>query len=258
MLSKLFIHLRPIPIRERNSILFLEYGQIDVLNQAFALTDANGVRTQIPIGGLACLMLEPGTRITHAAISLAARVGCLITWVGEGGVRLYSAGQPGGARADRLLYQAKIALDEAARLRVVQEMYRRRFGKNEGSRSRRSRNEDPPGYAIYSTTGDLNCRELASDFSVRVQHQRRLKLDHGKQIVVLSHGFVYVGDVSIDGEWCKIANASNVRRWGTSKGLGELAANGPLKQSVLDPAGTVQAPMSSVVALIACEAAKWS
>jgi hypothetical protein len=33
-------------------------------------------------------------------------------WVGEAGVRLYSAGQPGGARADRLLYQAKLALDD--------------------------------------------------------------------------------------------------------------------------------------------------
>lgn len=29
--------------------------------------------------------------------------------IGEAGVRLYSAGQPGGARADRLLYQANLA-----------------------------------------------------------------------------------------------------------------------------------------------------
>ena len=49
-------------------------------------------------------------------------------WVGEAGVRLYSAGQPGGARADRLLYQARLALDDEARLNVVREMYRRRFG----------------------------------------------------------------------------------------------------------------------------------
>jgi CRISP-associated protein Cas1 len=41
---------------------------------------------------------------------------------------LYSAGQPGGARADRLLYQARLALDEDARLKVVKQMYRVRFG----------------------------------------------------------------------------------------------------------------------------------
>jgi CRISPR-associated protein Cas1 len=47
--------------------------------------------------------------------------------VGEAGVRLYASGQPGGARADRLLYQARCALDETARLNVVREMYRLRF-----------------------------------------------------------------------------------------------------------------------------------
>ena len=39
-------------------------------------------------GGLAGLMLEPGARISHAAVALAARCGTLITWVGEAGVRL--------------------------------------------------------------------------------------------------------------------------------------------------------------------------
>lgn len=84
--------------------------------------------TQIPVGGLAGLMLEPGARISHAAVLLAARTGTLITWVGEGGVRLYSAGQPGGARSDKLLWQAKLALDDAARLRVVRRMFEIRFG----------------------------------------------------------------------------------------------------------------------------------
>lgn len=83
---------------------------------------------QIPVGGLACLMLEPGVRISHAAVTLAARVGCLLVWVGEAGVRLYSAGQPGGARADRLLHQARLALDRDARLRVIRKMYDMRFG----------------------------------------------------------------------------------------------------------------------------------
>ena len=57
----------------------------------------------------------------------AARVGCLIVWIGDGGVRLYASGQPGGARADRLLYQAKLALDDDARLKVVRKMYALRF-----------------------------------------------------------------------------------------------------------------------------------
>jgi CRISPR-associated protein Cas1 len=130
------VPLRPIPIKDRAGIIFLKYGELDVLDSAFVLVDKTGVRTQIPVGGLACLMLEPGTRVTHAAVVLAARVGCLLVWVGEAGVRLYASGQPGGARADKLLYQARVALDENARLNVVREMYRRRF--QEEAPSRRS------------------------------------------------------------------------------------------------------------------------
>lgn len=128
--------LSPITMKERLSILFVEKGSIDVLDGAFVVIDVTGVRTHIPIGGVACLMLEPGTRISHRAAQLAALVGTLLVWVGEAGVRLYSAGQPGGARSDKLLYQAKLALDETARLKVVRKMYELRF--NEESPTRRS------------------------------------------------------------------------------------------------------------------------
>lgn len=130
---------RPIPLKDRAQLVFVERAQLDVSDGAFVAVNADGTRTQIPIGGLAGLMLEPGARISHAAIALAARVGTLVTWVGEGGVRLYSAGQPGGARSDKLLWQASIALDDEARLRVVRKMYAMRF--NEDAPSRRSINQ---------------------------------------------------------------------------------------------------------------------
>lgn len=130
---------RPIPLKDRASLVFVERAKLDVLDGAFVAVNSDGTRTQIPVGGLAGIMLEPGARISHAAIALAARVGTLITWVGEGGVRLYSAGQPGGARSDHLLWQASIALDDAARLRVVRKMFAMRFG--EDAPSRRSINQ---------------------------------------------------------------------------------------------------------------------
>ena len=126
--------LKPIPIKERVSVIFIERGEIDVLDGAFVVVDVTGVRTHIPVGGVACIMLEPGTRVSHRAAALAARVGTLLVWVGEAGVRLYSAGQPGGARSDRLLYQAKLALDETLRLKVVRKMYAVRFGEEPPAR----------------------------------------------------------------------------------------------------------------------------
>src|SRR3989442_14998718 len=126
--------LKPIMMRDRVSMIFIEYGQIDVTDGAFVVIDKNGVRTHIPVGGVACIMLEPGTRVSHRAAALAARVGTLLVWVGEAGVRVYSSGQPGGARSDRLLYQARLALDEALRLKVVRKMYALRFGEEPPAR----------------------------------------------------------------------------------------------------------------------------
>lgn len=130
---------KPIPLKERAALVFVERAQLDVKDGAFVAVSADGTRTHIPVGGLACLMLEPGARISHRAVALAARAGTLVTWVGEAGVRLYAAGQPGGARSDKLLWQASLALDPAARLRVVREMFRIRFG--EAAPRRRSINQ---------------------------------------------------------------------------------------------------------------------
>jgi len=130
-----YIPLRPIPLRERASIIFIEHGKIDVDDQAFVVFDKDQGRTAIPVGGLACVMLEPGTRISHAAVALAAKIGCLLIWTGESGVRLYASGQPGGASARHLLYQARIATDDTARLKVVRAMYAMRFGEAPDRRS---------------------------------------------------------------------------------------------------------------------------
>ena len=131
--------LKPIPMKDRMSIIFVEKGEIDVVDGAFVVVDCQGERvrpvmTHIPVGGVACIMLEPGTRVSHRAAALAARVGTLLVWVGEAGVRVYSSGQPGGARSDRLLYQAKLALDDDLRLKVVRKMYAMRFGEEAPSR----------------------------------------------------------------------------------------------------------------------------
>ena len=69
-------------------------GIIDVIDGAFVILAKNGLREQLPIGGIACLMLEPGTHISHAAVCLSAQVGTLLVCVGKAGVRLYSSGQP--------------------------------------------------------------------------------------------------------------------------------------------------------------------
>lgn len=78
------------------------------------------------------------------------------------------------------------------------------------------------------------------------------------QIAVLTQGFVYVGFVSraANGD-ITITQAQNIRRWGTTRGLGELAHSGPTGNTRLDPTGTVHAPAAALVHLIDCHPAAW-
>ena len=49
-MSDILPTLKPIAMKERVSILFLERGELDVLDGAFVVVDKTGVRTHIPVG----------------------------------------------------------------------------------------------------------------------------------------------------------------------------------------------------------------
>ncbi|EPS4451808.1 type I-E CRISPR-associated endonuclease Cas1e [Vibrio parahaemolyticus] len=163
-----FIPLKPIPIKDRHSMIFIAMGRIDVRDGAFVVIDnVNGERMHIPVGSTTCLLLEPGTRISHAAIKLAAMTGTLLIWVGEAGVRVYSVGQPGGARSDRLLYQAKLALDADLRLKVVRKMFELRFGEEAPSRRSVDQLRGIEGARVRKTY-----QKLAQQYGVEWQGRR--------------------------------------------------------------------------------------
>lgn len=73
-----------------------------------------------------------------------------------------------------------------------------------------------------------------------------------KRIVVLQRGNIVVGEygVDVDSDEIVVTDASVIRRWGTTRGLGELR-NGPLADTVLDYAGEVRAPRGAVIMTIA-------
>lgn len=80
----------------------------------------------------------------------------------------------------------------------------------------------------------------------------------GFAIVVADRGFVYIGDVAHDGEWCVVSNCRNIRIWGTKSGLGQLATQGPQEKTVLDIIGIVRIPARAVISIIDTEEAKWT
>lgn len=78
------------------------------------------------------------------------------------------------------------------------------------------------------------------------------------RIVVLDKGFVSVGVYSQGPEWCSLDNACVVRRWGTSGGLGQIAAEGPSDRTILDKTPKQHFPVKSIVKTIECNQEKWA
>lgn len=78
------------------------------------------------------------------------------------------------------------------------------------------------------------------------------------KICILQRGWVMIGRLERNGSECKLHNASVIRTWGTTKGLGELAMEGKKKDTKLDKCGgVVEFDWLTVVAAISVDESKW-
>lgn len=121
----------PVPtellrVEDRLSFIYLERSVIHRDDNAITSTDDSGT-VHIPAAGLGCLMLGPGTRITHAAMSLLGDTGASVIWCGEQGVRYYAHGSAVARNSHFLQRQAKLVSNTRSRLRVARAMYQMRF-----------------------------------------------------------------------------------------------------------------------------------
>lgn len=113
-------------VQDRMTFLHLEYCSVSRESNAITASDREGT-IHIPGAALSCVLLGPGTRITHHAVMLLAECGVTIVWVGEQGVRYYAHGTP-LARSTRFLEaQAAAVSNTRSRLRVARRMYEMRF-----------------------------------------------------------------------------------------------------------------------------------
>jgi len=103
-----------------------------------------------------------------------------------------------------------------------------------------------------------NCKEIVID-GVKYTPDPKTINTSPVRIVVLQRGWVVVGRYERDGDNCKLYNAQVIRNWGTTKGLGEIAGEGPKKDTKLDPTnGLVEFHRLTEVMSIMCAEEKWA
>lgn len=78
-------------------------------------------------------------------------------------------------------------------------------------------------------------------------------------ILILQRGWVMVGRLDHpDDHHLRLTDAAVIRCWGTTRGLGEIAAGGPTADTRLDSIGSVTAHELTVVAQVECDEDAWA
>jgi len=119
--------LHEIPrVRDSLSYLYIEHAKIKQDGHSIKICDKEGI-TPIPCATINCIMLGPGTDITHAAVRNLVENDCMILWCGEEGVRFYAQGLGRTRSARNVIYQALLCSLPKFRLLVAKKMYLMRF-----------------------------------------------------------------------------------------------------------------------------------
>ncbi|MEC4019751.1 type I-E CRISPR-associated endonuclease Cas1e [Streptomyces sp. H27-D2] len=113
-------------VGDRISFIYLERCTVHRDDNAITATDADGV-THIPSATIGTLLLGPGTRVTHQAMSVLGECGAGVVWVGEHGVRFYAGGRALTRSSGMAEAQATAWANRRTRLEVARAMYRLRF-----------------------------------------------------------------------------------------------------------------------------------
>jgi CRISP-associated protein Cas1 len=128
-------------VGDRVSFVYLERCTIHRDANAITAEDVDGI-THIPSATIGTLLLGPGTRVTHQAMSVLGECGAGVVWVGEQGVRFYASGRSLSRSSALVEAQATLWANRRTRLDVARAMYRLRFP-----------DEDPAGFTRHELLG---------------------------------------------------------------------------------------------------------
>ena len=131
--GRLGLETARVPHADRHGLIYLERGRLTAEDGTLCFTAAGGPHMppgeySIPFQMVSCILLGPGSTVSHDAMRLLSRHGTGLLCVGEDGVRLY-ASMPFGPDASAIARrQALLWADPRAREAVARKMYAWRLG----------------------------------------------------------------------------------------------------------------------------------
>lgn len=114
-------------VKDKYPFLYLERGRLEIDDSSIKWIDGESNIIRLPIATISCLLLGPGTSVTHEAVKILASSNCTVCWVGEDGLLFYAVGQTPTATSINFRKQMQLASDKKKSFDVVLRMFRYRF-----------------------------------------------------------------------------------------------------------------------------------
>ena len=114
-------------VKDKYPFIYLERGRLEIDDSSVKWIDCDANVVRLPIATLNCLLLGPGTSITHEAVKVIAQSNCGVCWVGEDSLLFYASGQAPAADTRNMRAQLKLSADPKKSVEVARRMFARRF-----------------------------------------------------------------------------------------------------------------------------------
>ena len=114
-------------VRDKYPFLYLERGRLEVDDSSIKWISSEGEIVRLPVATLNCLLLGPGTSVTHAAVKVSASANCSLCWVGEDSLLFYASGHIPTASTSNLKKQIALAANKSKSLSIARKMFNQRF-----------------------------------------------------------------------------------------------------------------------------------
>ncbi len=114
-------------VKDRYPFIYLERGRLEIDDSSVKWIDSESNVVRLPIATINCLLLGPGTSITHEAVKVIAQSNCSLCWVGEDSLLFYATGQTPASDTRNMREQMKLSADPKKSVEVARRMFTKRF-----------------------------------------------------------------------------------------------------------------------------------
>ena len=122
-------------MKDRYPFVYLEHGRLEIDDSSVKWIDSECHVVRLPIATISCLLLGPGTSITHEAVKVLSAANTSVCWVGEDSLLFYAIGHSPVSDSRNMRYQISLASNAESRLRIARNMFSERFQEDVSSLS---------------------------------------------------------------------------------------------------------------------------